>query len=241
MAPGGELMATRTEDDRERPARIAGLAFVNGASSGWLGSDLSAWSQRHLIANRFLSLKRPELGSYMVEENGAGRVSLPVAASQHPSRATTSNAMRVVAQAHERVLIALRGMLATPPDDRFVNGALYTGRVQRGRGAAGPSEWLPTLDEGGSLSQWVLALFAADALTDRPAYEVALGVCDACGLVGFAWPTRARSRCPAHDAGQQSLRPTPRQITIPPPSARPTPTEPVPEDMRSTRPWIERE
>lgn len=233
-------MTTGSADDPERHARTAALAFVNGAGGGWLGSDLSAWSQRHLIANRFLILKRPELGSYMIEETGAGRVSLPVAATAHPSRATTSNAMRVVSQAHERVVASLRGMLATPPDDRFVNAALYTGRVQRGRARSGPSEWLPTLDEGGSLSQWVLALFAADALLDRPAYELTLGVCDACGLVGFAWKSRSRTRCEAHD-GAQSLRPTPRQITVPPPTARPTPVDPPPDDMRTTRPWIERE
>jgi hypothetical protein len=242
----------------ESTAREAGLAFVNGASGGWIASDLSSWSQKHLLAPRFFTPKRPELGVYMVEETGAGRLALPVNVGEHPDRAATSNAMRIVAAAHERVLATLRGLLATPPDDRFLNAALYTGRVQRGRGGV----WSPSLDEGGNLSQWVLALFAADALHDRAPYDTVLGVCDACNAVGFAWRSRSRNRCPSHD-GIPSARPTPRSLTLPPepPAAAPTaadarvpvipkerqitvpppardPVDELPaEDLRSTRPW----
>ena len=238
----------------EAVARESGLAFVNGSTGGWIASDLSSWAQKHLLGPGFLRPKRPELGYYTVEETGAGRLALPVGSNVRPDRASTSSAMRVVAAAHERVVAALRGLLASSPDDRFLNAALYTGRVQRGRGGV----WTPSLDEGGNLSQWVLALFAADALHDRTPYDATLGVCDACNAVGFAWQSRSRTRCPSHD-GIPSARPTPRKLSLPPeppPATDPRPS-PIPkerqinapspqretpaeegiENMRSTRPW----
>ena len=56
----------------------------------------------------------------------------------------------------------------------------------------------PRLTEGTSVSQWVLALFAVDALTNPDDYEHKLSVCETCGVVGFDGEHRGRRGCPAH-------------------------------------------
>ena len=107
--------------------------------------------------------------------------------------------MRVVELARDRVVVTMRGLLATPPDDRFLHSAIYTGRVQRRTDEHGAEVWTPCLDDGGSLSQWVLSLFASDALSHRERYDESLSVCEVCGTIGFDLESRSRHRCAVHD------------------------------------------
>ena len=50
----------------------------------------------------------------------------------------------------------------------------------------GAASWEPRLGEGQTLSDWILALFAADAMADREAYDTHLAICDECSFVTFS-------------------------------------------------------
>jgi len=110
----------------------------------------------------------------------------------------------VLGVARARVLGALRGLLTTPPNDGFVHAALYTGRVVRVAPAdesdSATKGWTVRLTPTLSLSEQVLALFAADMLENRADYYDALTVCDLCDLVAFdaADLDVPRTRCVDH-------------------------------------------
>jgi hypothetical protein len=91
----------------------------------------------------------------------------------------------VMGAARARVLAALRGLLAEPSDDSFVQAALDAGRVRRATNGEERDRWSVRLTPLAAMSEQVLALFAADLLEDRAAYDEALTVCDLCEVVGF--------------------------------------------------------
>ena len=199
----GSFSPAASEPGARAPALVAALAFTEGARGGWLASDLAAWVREHVAGRGFLRVRRGA-ACVALEEPGYGRIVVPLAVSGPVARQRTDpDATTIVRGARDRVVASLGGMLRSPPDDRFLHGAIYTGRVERLRRGR-ESGWTPALDDGGALSQWVLALFATDALTSRELYETDLCVCERCGAIGFGWRTRSRSRCPAHDGPTES-------------------------------------
>ena len=105
-----------------------------------------------------------------------------------------------MATARDRIVDALR-LTVRSGETAFVNAALYAGRVSRERGADGRSYWFVYLSEDDALSDQVLALFAADALTYPADYEHEIAVCDACGAISFGEASASRRGCAAHPYG----------------------------------------
>lgn len=149
------------------PIRQAGLAFLRGCRLGWSAGDLASWARTELVRPGFLRLNAPLSGRFQLIEPGAPSLVVPtlgVPAAVDPTA--------LLETAYQAVIAELRGLTEEVRDDRFVREALYAGRVQRGRlYDRGVRRWLPSLAEGMSLSQMVLALFAADVLAHRDLYD----------------------------------------------------------------------
>jgi hypothetical protein len=197
------------------PPRIAALSFTEGVRSGWQAMELLGWCREHLLGRGFLRLRDPLSGRFTVHEPDAGGIELSTSlASPSPRRSDTADfarATRIVEIARTRTLEALNGLLAAPPDDRFLSAAIQGGRVQRVRDpGARSARWLPSLDEGTALTQIVLTLFAADALMFREEYDRALRICRTCGSVAFDGDLGGRFRCAEH-----SDRPSSRLGDVP--------------------------
>lgn len=183
-------------------AREAALAFVEGTRSSWRAADLVAWCRTHLLGAGYLTPWNPTSGRLLVTE-GSARLEIPTTS---PGAATMGldipSTKWMLTTAREKVLAGLGQLLAVPADDRFVRAAVYTGRARRvteGRTAM----WRPVLGEGELLSNWVLALFAADALSHREVYDELLGICEVCGAVSLRLAPQRR-RCTQHAAVTRS-------------------------------------
>ena len=177
--------------------RESALAFTEGSKAGWITSDLVAWTSEHLIVpDRFCTR---DGNTIRVFEHGLGELSVDIAPSSTRSRRsrTTSRVPMLVATARDRVVHVLR-MTARTGETSFVNAALYSGRVSRERDRDGVSVWQTYLSENDALSDQVLALFAADALTFPADYEHGITVCNACGVVSFRSGPGARNGCAYH-------------------------------------------
>ena len=92
-----------------------------------------------------------------------------------------------------RVILTLRGLLAKPCDDRFLQAAIFARRVERVDGA-----WRAQSRDADLLSDMVLSLFAADVLSYRDFYEQSLCLCDVCGRVSFNPAATTRAGCADH-------------------------------------------
>ncbi len=131
---------------------------------------------------------------HAVHEPGTGSVLLHGAAANEPDPQLTA----LLDSARKEVLIALSGLLETPPDDRFVAGVIHAGRVRRRRLTWG-TEWTPKPEPTAPLSAVVLSLLAADILAHRDFYEEQLAICDICSRVVFEeGAAERRRRCAEH-------------------------------------------
>ena len=92
-----------------------------------------------------------------------------------------------------RVIVTLRGLLASPADDRFLQAAIFAGRVRRPQ-----SEWLAEPRDTDALSDIVLSLFAIDVLSHREFHEQNLCVCDVCGRISYNPKATSRAGCADH-------------------------------------------
>ena len=92
-----------------------------------------------------------------------------------------------------RVVVTLRGLLASPSDDRFLQAALFAGRIKRDKG-----EWQARPAETERLSDIVLSLFVVDILSHRDFHEKNLCVCDVCGRLSFDRAQFSRFGCIDH-------------------------------------------
>ncbi len=163
----------------------AGMAFLDGAGTrGWGVTGLCGWFSRYVIEPGFMTTP------LVVTEPSAGTAPLYTR-----SHAPPPNLSRVLVAARSRVVGALRGLVASPADDRFVTGAIFAGRVVRRRGD-GETEWVPRPEPTAPLSGIVLSLFAVDILSRREVYDRLLSVCEVCDRVGFA--EGARHGCADH-------------------------------------------
>jgi hypothetical protein len=180
----------------ERRALLAGITFIEEAGSGSMSvQDLREWFDRYIVDPGVMP--RPT----MVSEPTAG--SIPLYLRSASTVLSAQAVERVIAAARSRVVSSLRGLLASPSDDRFVAGALFSGRVQRRRGADG-NRWVAHPEPSASLSGILLSLFAVDVLSNRDAYDQNLCVCDVCGRISFQDGPVSRRNCaehPAHESG----------------------------------------
>jgi hypothetical protein len=173
-----------------RRALFAGLEFLDAsAASRWDARGVRGWFAEHLVTPGYMRapfvLTEPSAGSVSLHEGGAealtSALSLP----------------RVVAVARIRVIAALRGLLASPTDDRFLAAAIFAGRVRRSR-VQNANQWVPQPEPTAPLSGIVLSLFAVDALSHRDEYDKRLCVCDVCDRITFQDGALKRKSCPDH-------------------------------------------
>jgi hypothetical protein len=175
-----------------RLALQAGLAFMGlvGDERARFG-DLVTWLADHVVgpglAPSPTSVHEPGIGSVSVEDAASRAVGV--------GGARDKRAGRIVGTARVRVAMRLSGLLARPPDDRFLAEAIFAGRVQRSGGV-----WSAAVASDERLSDLVLALFAADVLTHREDYDARLCVCEICGEIALRDGADARTRCAQHPA-----------------------------------------
>lgn len=175
---------------RPRRALAAGLEFLEaGAAPGWGVRGVRDWFTEHLVDPGHM--RRP----VVITEPGAGSITLH--GSDAESLTSSANLPRLLAGARIRIISALRGLNASPTDDRFLSAAIFAGRVQRLR-TRSESHWVPQPEPTAPLSGIVLSLFAVDLLSHRDEYEKHLCVCDVCDRVTFQDSALLRKSCPDH-------------------------------------------
>jgi len=169
----------------------AGLAFMNGGSGGsFRHAELTAWLDASLVGPGLMPLPTN------VQEPGTGTVTLATGPSPWAA-AMEVRLDRIVGAARVRVAVTLSGLLAKPADDRFLTAAIFAGRVVRVSGDRG-STWQAAPRDSDRLSDIVLSLFAADALSHREEYDARLCVCSVCDRVGLRADAPQRTRCALH-------------------------------------------
>jgi len=182
--------------------RASALAFVNGARSGWSVDDLLAWIDRSLIRTGRLQT-RSKFPVVTFREAGVG-----VVASGRPNDIDGGagylphhRAGDLIRCSNQKVIATLSAYIGPSSDDRFVQAAIYSGRVVRTATADGLRRWQVQVSEAVNLSDQVLALFAADILQHSDDYQESLVVCEACGSTLF-WSRRvSKNGCPDHPQG----------------------------------------
>lgn len=213
--PEAGTQVRRIAPDASRPAlsktaelpsptamRTAALEFMSGSLRRWTIHELVAWLDLYMIRPGRLRLRDPfpimtitetGVGTLVYGPRGAKTVSGPLVPQ--------ADAGRLVRTARQKVAGTLGAFLAPTPDDRFVQSALYEGRVTRMPGRGRGLGWGVMVWENVSLSDQVLALFVGDLLTHREDYDNDLVVCEVCGTVEF-WPSRCTPQgCRAHPEG----------------------------------------
>jgi hypothetical protein len=189
-----------------RLALVAGLRFLEAsASPGWGIRGLRDWFAEHLVEPGYAR------APIVITEPSAGAVTLHGSGAE----ALTSQASlpRVLAAARIRVTSALRGLIASPTDDRFLAAAIFAGRVRRRR-VQTESQWVPQPEPTAPLSGVVLSLFAVDVLTHRDEYDKRLCVCDVCNRITFQDGALKRKSCPDHQPHMSGFT---RRVTPPEP------------------------
>lgn len=173
-----------------RAALLAGLSFLDASrDAAWDTLGLRVWFDEHLVQPGSM------MAPVVVTEIATGTVALHGSSSQ--GLASPSKLPKVLMAARVRILSALRGLLASPTDDRFLMTAIFTERVQRVR-IDGENQWVVRPEATATLSSIVLCLFAADVLSHRELYDRALCICDVCDRVTFDAGATKRTSCPAH-------------------------------------------
>lgn len=170
----------------ERRALLAGVTFLDLTNDHELTLPrLADWFEEHVVATgcspRLSILLEPPAGSVALRASGAAlersRADLP----------------RLASTARARVVGALRGLISTPSDDRFLRAAIFLGRVRRQDG-----HWIARPEPTAPLSGIVLSLFAVAILAERGFYDHNLCVCDVCGRISFDPTPSSRRTCPTH-------------------------------------------
>jgi hypothetical protein len=184
------LHAPRPPSQSRPPQRselLACLAFVDALlTAGFTRETLVAWAEKHLATHGLMQVPAQFC------ERDAGTI---------PAHGTCAAevAALLLHTAFERVVAAMRGLLRSPPDEGFVLAAISAGRVAREQ-QDGQPQWVAHPRGGDSLSDIVLAFFAADLLENRETYWRALAVCDVCGRIFFEGRSQMRHLCAEHRA-----------------------------------------
>jgi hypothetical protein len=202
-ARASSLVRTPVGSTPSRPELLAGLAFLEGSRDHhWGVAGLRDWFDEHLVKTGAM------MPPVVVTELSAGTVALHGESSH--GLASQSNLPRILIAARIRVLTGLRGLLATPADDRFVAAAIFTSRVRRLR-VAGENRWVVRPEPTATLSGTVLSMFTVDVLSNREIYDRAFCLCDACDRVTFQYSERKRTSCPDHLPPSSGLM---RKVTL---------------------------
>jgi len=185
-------------DPSPRLPFVAARAFLDATQApDWTNRGLHDWFDRHLVSVGWMPLP------IAVFEPGAGAIPLHGAGAEEPNRRHST----LLSAARTEVVTTLRGLIATPIDDRFLATAIFAGRVQRRR-VAGATEWTPHPEPSAPLSAVVLSLLVADILGNRLFYEEQLSICDVCARVGFEEGAAARrDRCATHASPTSGIFP----------------------------------
>jgi hypothetical protein len=186
----------------ERRALLGGITFLDVTAEEGLDIDgLSRWFEEHVVAAgcapRLSVLLEPPAGSLSLNPGPDGRAR---AARDLP---------RVLGVARARTVAALRGLIGSPQDDRFLRAAIFLGRVRREG-----SRWVARPEPTAPLSGIVLSLFAVAVLSERPFYDHNLCVCDTCGRVSFDTRPALRNACPTHAPRLSGVTQKPRSTTL---------------------------
>jgi hypothetical protein len=198
------------ESRSDRAPLLAGLAFMEGAASGWTAADLREWFILYgeVLHRRAppLEVREPEIGAALLDVGarlpGAGQWFGGELGRPSVERFTRDVLPEILASARRRVAAHLRGLVAIPAEDRFLQTAIFAGKVRRRRG-----QWCAEPAEGEALGDVVLSLFVADALAHREFYDQHLCVCDRCERVSFNPAGTTRTGCADHRPERRSERP----------------------------------
>jgi len=175
---------------QNRAAITAGLAFLDASAVPSWGIDgLRSWFAEHLVEPGHMR------SPLLVTEPSAGSVTLHGSGAE--SLTSQSNLPRVLTAARIRIISALRGLIASPTDDRFLAAAIFAGRVRRRR-VQSENRWVAQPEPTAPLSGVVLSLFAVDVLSYRDEYDKHLCVCDVCNRITFQESAFRRKSCPDH-------------------------------------------
>jgi hypothetical protein len=170
----------------ERRALLGGISFLELTDAGQLDvAGLASWFEEHVVATGCM----PRLS--VVLEPPAGTVALRPAVGAVATAA--ADLPRILTTARLRVLEALRGLIASPSDDRFLRASIFLGRVRREEG-----RWVARPEPTAPLSGVVLSLFAVAILSERSFYDRQMCVCDTCGRVSFDAQPGFRRSCSTH-------------------------------------------
>jgi hypothetical protein len=187
----------------------AGLSFLDGvAMNRFTRDDLRVWIDRHLVHPGYMTrpwrLQEPLIGVLPTDRQcGTFLPEVP------PADETAA----ILVRARARIIGQLRGLVLTPPDDRFLSAAIFAGRVRRVMNGK-DMIWVPRPRSHDSLSDVVLSLFVADVLRRREFYAANLCICDTCGRVRFDEDPRMRRACFDH-MPDVPVRPTSRRRITP--------------------------
>jgi len=193
----------------DRVALLAALTFVEGSTTGWGSADLIDWFKTYAAA---LSRVTPPPS---VTDAVVGTITLlPGIKLAGDKVARVDDLPKLLAMTRWRVVVTVRGLLAAPCDDRFLQAAIYGDRVRRERSA-----WVAQPRDADLLSDVVLSLFAADILCQREFYEQNLCVCDVCGRVSFNPSAGTRAGCSDHSPKSETTSDFQDRGSSSPPSA----------------------
>lgn len=197
----------------DRAMLLAGLTFIEAATSGWMARDLLLWFGSNA---ELLGWPGPPAA---VTDVSVGTIALQPGARVTAERvARLEDLSKLLAMARWKVVVTLRGLLSG--DDRFLKGAIFAGRVRRDAKA---SEWLARPREADVLSDIILSLFAADVLAYRDFHDNSLCVCDVCGRISYNPAVTTRAGCADHLPGTgttSGVRDKRDADTVPPPPPR---------------------
>ena len=170
----------------ERRALLGGMTFLEVTESGRIDlAGLGQWLDEHMVATGCM----PRLS--VVLEPPAGTVALRPGTGSVVR--ATADLPRLITMARARVVDALRGLISSPSDDRFLRAAIFLGRVRREE-----SHWVARPEVIAPLSGIVLSLFAVAILSERSFYDHQMCVCDTCGRVSFDPVPGMRRACSTH-------------------------------------------
>ena len=180
---------------------------MSGVSKGWSHGAFLEWYTRYLSASgRVRPMAR--WTQIIFREPGVGVVQLVEDSWRLPLRSRLETMARfhlALVSAHTRVLTVLRRHVASHSTE-FVHAALYSGRLGRASDRAErETAWLVSLQPADALSDWILALFAADYMIHPNDYLRGLGVCRICGRVRFHEQPHIRTLCEIHGAAWLAL------------------------------------
>lgn len=172
----------------DRLALLAGLMFVEGATSSWGVRDLTEWFVTYGAA---MGRTAPPQA---VTDAVVGTIALVPGTKITGEKVARIDALpKLLAMSRWRVVVTLRGLLSQPADDRFLQAAIFAERVRREKSA-----WVAQPRDNDLLSDIVLSLFAVDILTQRSFHEQNMCVCDVCGRISYNPASTTRSGCSDH-------------------------------------------